>query len=56
MIQLDNKLTIFAYLLILIGVAMLVVAIIESTKGNQFYWAAPWIPLIGGFSILSINK
>lgn len=56
MIKNNTKLNLFAYVLILVGIAMLVVAILESIKGNQFYWAAPWIPLIGGFSILSINN
>ena len=51
-----NNLLIISSILIIIGLVMLAVAISESADGNQFYWAAPWIPLIAGFSILSTTK
>jgi len=51
-----NNLLVISSILIIIGLVMLAVAISESVDGNQFYWAAPWIPLIAGFSILSTTK
>jgi len=51
----SKSLLIISYILIVTGLVMLGIAINESVKGNQFFWATPWIPLIGGFSLLSYN-
>ena len=50
-----KSLLIISYILIVIGLVMIGIAINESVKGNQFFWATPWIPLIGGISLLSYN-